>query len=139
MEDKATLSDRILSILATSSTNETPLSEILSATNVPKKTLNAELQKLKRKGVIVKTQDTPPIWSLKESNKFSQETVTGKRLTRSKAQVDKEVDGGKQHSKKSVDEKFAESKVMKLKVKPKVGNNFLKTGPWSNLVVFVFI
>ena len=112
MEDKASLSDQILSILTASSTNETPLPEILSATNVPKKTLNAELQKLKRKGVIDKNKDTPPIWSLKDPNKLiSQGTETRSRLTRSKVHVDKESDGGKPHLKKTVDEKIAESKV----------------------------
>ena len=112
MEDKKPLSDKILSILNDSSTNEAPLSEILGATNVPKKTLNAELQKLKRKGVIQKINDTPPVWSLKDPNKsISQETETRSRLTRSKVHVDKESDSRKQHTNKSVDEKIAESKV----------------------------
>ena len=83
-----TLSEKIFNFLDNSANKEAPLTEILKATNVPKRTLNAELQKLKRHGVISNTLESPPVWAVKDSTKmFSFGTHNQMRMTRSRAKA----------------------------------------------------
>ena len=112
MEDSASISEKILSILASSSNNETPQADILKATNTPKKTLVAELQKLKRQGVVVKTLDSPPIWSLKDSNKvISSRASSGARVTRSKTRSQSAMEKHKFSGKTMTGSKIVKYKV----------------------------
>ena len=79
MADNST-GDRILNLLKGKTKRTETLAKIVQTLRLPKKSVNIELYKLQRSGVVVKVQDTPPVWSLNVSGNSLLSLSTGSAI-----------------------------------------------------------
>lgn len=69
MDGDGHLEQRIFDFLESQHNNEAELSQILRAVKVDKRTLNANLYRLKRSGNLIKTNEKPPSWQINLRNR----------------------------------------------------------------------
>ncbi|XP_063400557.1 uncharacterized protein LOC134685078 isoform X2 [Mytilus trossulus] len=69
MDGDGNLEQRIFEFLESQHNNEAELSHILRVVKVDKRTLNANLYRLKRSGNLIKTNEKPPTWQINLRNK----------------------------------------------------------------------
>lgn len=69
MDGDGQLEQRIFDFLESQHNNEAELSHILRVVKVDKRTLNANLYRLKRSGNLIKTNEKPPTWQINLRNK----------------------------------------------------------------------
>ena len=81
------LQERILKILNGKPKKSESLSKIVQILRLPKKSVNVQLYKLKSKGTIIRVQESPPVWGLKNSENLLSLSKSEGRVTRRNSEL----------------------------------------------------